>query len=76
VVVHFCVRILTLRGIVCLAPRSRNKVPFVLLEDWLGHPLPQVDPAGARADLLRRDLRCYGSSTRKGFRRLGRCPRR
>src|SRR5690625_8005150 len=32
-VVHFCLRILTLRGIVCLAPRSGNKAPFVLLDE-------------------------------------------
>ncbi|MCG0283638.1 winged helix DNA-binding domain-containing protein [Streptomyces sp. PSAA01] len=67
-VVHFCVRMLTLRGIVCFAPRSGNKAPFVLLEEWLGQqPLPQVDPDRARATLLRRYLRCYGPSTRKDF---------
>jgi hypothetical protein len=58
---------LALRGIVCLAPRSGNKAPFVLVEEWLGGPLPQVDPASARAGLLRRYLRCYGPSTRKDF---------
>ncbi|HEY4024435.1 MAG TPA: winged helix DNA-binding domain-containing protein [Pseudonocardiaceae bacterium] len=66
-VVHFCIRMLTLRGIVCLASRSENKAPFVLLEEWLGRPLPQVDPDRARATLLRRYLRCYGPSTRKDF---------
>ena len=66
-VVHFCVRMLTLRGIVCLAPRSGNKAPFVLVEEWLGGPLPRTDPDGARAGLLRRYLHCYGPSTRKDF---------
>jgi hypothetical protein len=66
-VAHFCLRMLTLRGIVCIAPRSANKAPFVLLREWLGHPLRQVDPAIARADLLRRYLHCYGPSTRKDF---------
>ncbi|RZS43616.1 winged helix DNA-binding protein [Herbihabitans rhizosphaerae] len=66
-VVHFCVRILTLRGIVCFAPRSGNKAPFVLVEEWLGGPLPQADPDSARAALLRRYLHCYGPSTRKDF---------
>lgn len=66
-VVHFCIRMLTLRGLVCLAPRSQNKAPFVLLEEWLGQPLPQVDPDSARAALLRRYLHCYGPSTRKDF---------
>ncbi|BCN79544.1 winged helix DNA-binding domain-containing protein [Prescottella equi] len=66
-VVHFCLRILALRGIVCLAPRTGNKVPFVLLDEWLGRALPQVEPDTARADLLRRYLHCYGPSSRKDF---------
>ncbi|MEV0077209.1 winged helix DNA-binding domain-containing protein [Nocardia neocaledoniensis] len=66
-VVHFCLRILTLRGLVCLAPRSENTSPFVLLDEWLGEPLPESDPGEARAALLRRYLRCYGPSTRKDF---------
>lgn len=66
-VVHFCLRILTLRGLLCLAPRSENSAPFVLLDEWLGDPLPETDPGRARAALLRRYLRCYGPSTRKDF---------
>ncbi|PWV81054.1 winged helix DNA-binding protein [Nocardia neocaledoniensis] len=66
-VVHFCVRILTLRGTVCLAPRSKNTAPFVLLDEWLGEPLPRTEPGEARAALLRRYLRCYGPSTREDF---------
>lgn len=66
-VVHFCIRMLALRGIVCIAPRSRNKAPFVLLEEWLGRPLPKVEPNSARAGLLRRYLQCYGPSTPKDF---------
>jgi hypothetical protein len=66
-VVHFCVRILTLRRLVCLAPRDGNKAPFVLVDEWLGHPIPDVEPDIARAELLRRYLRCYGPSTRKDF---------
>jgi hypothetical protein len=50
-VVHFCLRILTLRGVVCLAPRAGDKAPFVLVDEWLGHPLPAVDPEVTRADL-------------------------
>ncbi|MGW6425238.1 winged helix DNA-binding domain-containing protein [Nocardia sp. NPDC055053] len=56
-----------IRGIVCLAPRSKNTAPFVLLGEWLGTPLPHTDPATTRATLLRRYLRCYGPSTRKDF---------
>lgn len=74
-VVHFCLRILTLEGILCFAPRAGNKAPFVLVDEWLGHPLPKTepgtgraaDPAAARAELLHRYLRCYGPSTRKDF---------
>ncbi|MGW5452766.1 winged helix DNA-binding domain-containing protein [Nocardia sp. NPDC003979] len=66
-VAHFCLRILTLRGIVCMAPRREGTAPFVLVEDWLGAPLPVTDPEVARADLLRRFLRCYGPSNRRDF---------
>ncbi|OZM70198.1 hypothetical protein CFN78_26720 [Amycolatopsis antarctica] len=66
-VVHFCVRILTLRRVVCLAPREGNKAPFVLAGEWLGEPIPDVDPDLARADLLRRYLHCYGPSNRADF---------
>ena len=66
-VVHFCIRILTLQRVVCFAPRAGNKAPFVLVDEWLGHPIPDIDPEVARADLLRRYLRCYGPSTRGAF---------
>ncbi len=66
-VVHFCVRILTLQRVVCFVPRAENKAPFALVDEWLGQPIPEVDPKVARAELLRRYLRCYGPSTRKDF---------
>jgi hypothetical protein len=66
-VVHFCVRILTLRRVVCFAPRAGNKAPFVLVDEWLSHPIPEIDADLARAELLRRYLRCYGPSTRGDF---------
>lgn len=66
-VVHFCVRILALRGLVCLAPRSGNTAPFTLLAEWLGGPPPHLDPPVARAELLRRYLHCYSPSTRADF---------
>ncbi|MFI6900613.1 winged helix DNA-binding domain-containing protein [Nonomuraea sp. NPDC050394] len=66
-VVHFCIRILTLRRLVCFAPRAGNKAPFVLVEEWLGRTIPDVDPEVARAELLRRYLRCHGPSTRGDF---------
>ncbi len=32
-VVHFCLRILTLQRIICFAPRTGNKAPFVLVKE-------------------------------------------
>lgn len=66
-VVHFCLRVLTLQGVVCFAPRSGNKAPFVLVNEWLDHPIPDIDPDLARAELLRRYLHCYGPSTCADF---------
>lgn len=66
-VVHFCVRILALQRVVCFAPRAGNKTPCVLVDEWLGRPIPDIDPELARAELLRRYLRCYGPSTRGDF---------
>lgn len=73
-VVHFCIRILTLRQILCFAPRDGNTAPFVLVDEWLDRPKKSrqtdLDPStidAARADLLRRYLHCYGPSTRADF---------
>ena len=66
-VVHFCIRILTLQKVVCFAPRDGNKAPFVLVDEWLDDPIPDTAPTTARAELLRRYLRCYGPSTRADF---------
>ncbi|MFD9946821.1 winged helix DNA-binding domain-containing protein [Nonomuraea sp. NPDC059023] len=66
-VVHFCIRILTLLRTVCFAPRDGNKAPFVLVEEWLGRTIPDIGPEVARAELLRRYLRCHGPSTRADF---------
>jgi hypothetical protein len=53
--------------LVCFAPRAGNKAPFVLADEWLGHPIPHIHPDLARAELLRRYLHCYGPSTRGDF---------
>jgi hypothetical protein len=66
-VVHFCLRILTLQGQVCFAPRDGNQAPFVLVREWLGHAITGTHPDTARAELLRRYLRCYAPSTQAGF---------
>lgn len=66
-VVHFCVRVLTLEGALCFAGRRGNTAPFVLVDEWLGHPLPDVAPEVARAELVRRYLGAYGPSTPADF---------
>lgn len=63
-VVHFLLRLLCLRGRICLAPREEDRARFVLVTEHLGAPLPAVDPADARANLLRRYLHAYGPATR------------
>lgn len=66
-VVRLCLRILTLQGAVCFAPPAGNPAPLVLVDEWLGHPLPSFAPRVARAELTRRYLHCYGPSTRADF---------
>jgi hypothetical protein len=61
-------RAASLTGQLCLTPRAgRREATFALTSQWLGRPLPPVDPAAARAQLLRRYLRCYGPSTPADF---------
>ncbi len=66
-IVHFCLRILTLQGRLCLAPRSAGKAPFVLVDEWLDGGLPETSPEDARAELLRRYLHSYGPSSKAQF---------
>ncbi len=66
-VVHFCLRILTLQGRLCPAPRSAGKAPFVLVDEWLDGGLPETSPEDARAELLRRYLHSYGPSSKAQF---------
>lgn len=66
-VVHFALRISTLKQTICFAPRSGNKAPFVLTSEWLGSGRPGPEPDEARRELLRRYLRRYGPSTSTGF---------
>lgn len=65
-VVHFSLRILALQQVVCFAPRADNTAPFVLVEEWLDD-IPAMPPEAARAELVRRYLRCHGPSTRADF---------
>ena len=60
--VRFALYVVSLRGLFCYVPRQDNKAQFVLMERWLGAPLPVVRAEDARADLVRRYLHCYGPS--------------
>ena len=60
--VRFALSIVALQGLFVIAPRQRKVTTFMLTEDWLGGPLPRMDPAAARAELAQRYLACYGPS--------------
>lgn len=66
-VVHFALRISTLRQTICMAPRRADKAPFILTTEWIDPPTPRADPDTARRENLRRYLRCYGPSTRAHY---------
>ena len=66
-VVHFCLRMLTLEQVVCFTHRDGHKLPFVLVDEWLGYQPAGVETVRARAEITRRYLRCYGPSTRADF---------
>jgi hypothetical protein len=61
--VRFALSIVSLRGLLCIAPRGGNVTRLLRTETWLGAPLAAADVARARADIVRRYLRCYGPST-------------
>lgn len=65
--VSFTLRLVALRGLICFAPRKGNEAAFVRTDQWLGGDPPQVDVDQARAELVRRYLRCYGPSTYRHF---------
>jgi hypothetical protein len=50
-----------------IAERAARRLPSRQRDVWLEHPIADVDPEVARAELLRRYLRCYGPSTRRNF---------
>lgn len=55
-------------GVVCIADiRKVTDAVVVRTDQWLGEPLPSKDQDTARAELLRRFLRCYGPSTPQAF---------
>lgn len=61
--VHFALYPIALKGLFCFAPREGNEASFVRTDQWLGKSLPRTEPDRARAELVRRYLRCYGPTT-------------
>jgi hypothetical protein len=57
-------------GVCCFGPRVSNAPRFVRTDQWLGRPLPAHTGRArdtARAELVRRYLRCYGPSDAAAF---------
>jgi hypothetical protein len=65
--VRFALSVVALRGLFCIAPRRSTVTTFLRMDQWLGAPLPPVDRAQARAELVRRYLQYYGPSTAEHF---------
>jgi hypothetical protein len=66
-IVHFALCPIALKGLYCFVPREGNEACFVRTDQWFERPLPVVEPDVARAELLRRYLRCYGPSIAEHF---------
>jgi Winged helix DNA-binding domain len=57
-----------LLGVVCIVDARQMTDAIVARTDqWLGEPVASLDEDAARAELLRRYLRCYGPSTPQAF---------
>lgn len=68
--VHFGVRGLSLRGLICFAGQDEGTSPFVLTREWLPDATPMPggrDAAAARAELLSRALSAYGAVSPADF---------
>jgi hypothetical protein len=52
---------------ICFVPRTNGEALFVRSDQWLGIPLPQIEPAQAQLEVLRHYLRGYGPSTPRYF---------
>ena len=66
-VMRYFMALLALQGGFCIAPRRGDKTTFIRTDQWLGAPLPTVEPAAARASLVRRYLHHYGPSSAGHF---------
>ena len=64
--VRFALPVVSLQGDLVVSPRAGKKTTFVLPDRQPGAPRPP-SPDSARAELVRRYLRCYGPSTSRDF---------
>jgi hypothetical protein len=67
--VRFALCVVALRGSLCFGARRDNRALLVMADRWLEEPLSDAEPGEARAELVRRYLRCYGPSTPEHFAR-------
>ncbi|WP_051299123.1 winged helix DNA-binding domain-containing protein [Arthrobacter castelli] len=65
--VRFALYVAGLHGTVCFVPTDKGAARFALTRQWLGSPLPGWDHSRARAELVRRYLRCHAPSTEREF---------
>jgi hypothetical protein len=62
--VRFALPVLSLQGVLCHGDRQGRSPLLYRTDQWLGaDPFRDISPARARAELVRRYLRCYGPST-------------
>ncbi|ASR38497.1 hypothetical protein BAY61_29765 [Prauserella marina] len=65
--VRYALYVVALHGVLCIVPRTKGASLFALTEDWLGEPLPAMPSEAARAEIVRRYLRCHGPSDKTAF---------
>ncbi|WP_216213300.1 winged helix DNA-binding domain-containing protein [Amycolatopsis aidingensis] len=65
--VRFALYVVGLHGELVIHSPGRGAARFALPAQWLGTELPRMSPAAARAELLRRYLRCHGPSNATEF---------
>ncbi|MFI0423291.1 winged helix DNA-binding domain-containing protein [Spongiactinospora sp. 9N601] len=65
--VRYALYVAGLYGTVCFVPEEPGAARFALTEQWLGAPAPTWDLPLARAELLRRYLRCHAPATPREF---------
>ena len=66
-VVRFALPITALQGLYCHADRRGSKAYLMRTDQWLGGLAPESNREQARAELVRRFLRCYGPSSTEHF---------